>query len=64
MEKKSLITLARAPTNGVQQLVHALCPLSLPRKKKIAGVRPVAVMLKTKLKRPIIRKFPGYWWLF
>ena len=21
-------------------------------------------MLKTKLKRPILREFPGYWWLF
>ena len=24
----------------------------------------VAVMLKTKLKRHILRELPGYWWLF
>ena len=34
-----------------------LCPLSLHH-KKITGT------LKTKLKRPILREFPGYWWLF
>ena len=33
---------------------YTLCPLSLPRKK------PVAVMLKTKLKRTMFREFSDY----
>ena len=50
--------VARAPTNGVQQLIHSAFSVFPSRKKS------VAVMLKTKLKRTIFRQFPGYWWSF
>ena len=40
---------------------YALPPRSSPQKNHRSEV---AVMLKTKLKRHILREFPGYWWLF
>ena len=38
-----------------------LCPLSLSCKNHRSEI---AVTLKMKLKRHILREFPGYWWLF
>ena len=51
---------ARAPMNGFQQLVEYALSV-FPTKNHRSEVE---VMLKTKLKRPILREFPGYWWLF
>ena len=47
-------------TNSVQQPVCS-APSVFPTKIRRSEV---AVMLKIKLKRPILREFPGYWWLF
>ena len=48
---------ARAPTNGVQQLVH-----SAPTIEKRWSY--VTVTLKTKFGMHTPSEFPGYWWLF
>ena len=47
--------LARAPTNGVQQL---------SAKSTLDRWSYVAVTLKTKFEMHIPREFSGYWWLF
>ena len=52
--------LARALTNGVQQLIHSAPSVFFAKNHR----SEVAVMLKMKLKQPILRGFPGYWWLF
>ena len=53
-------TRVHALTNGIQQPVCS-APSVFPAKNYRSEV---AVMLKTKLKRHILRGFPGYWWLF
>ena len=51
------IICARAPTNGVQQLIHSASMIE-------KHWSYVTATLKTKSKSTTPREFPGYWWLF
>ena len=47
--------------NGVHATASMLCPTVFPTKNCRSEV---TVMLKTKLKKPILREFSGYWHSF